>query len=169
MLHIAMRSVIIRGRITFCCFLVTRKRDEAGLCSVAEGWAGCCIIIIKKPRNLAESLGGWRSIAPVQGQQLCCWQTPRCHRTLLARPTGKATKGWATINALQFVESEPWINILTIRDQGSRHVDHDVPFSHDGGASLSTRRMFNRSPRAPRPRCASPKWHTIEPGGAPRG
>jgi hypothetical protein len=23
-----------------------------------------------------------------------CWQTPRCHRTLLARSTGKATKGW---------------------------------------------------------------------------
>jgi hypothetical protein len=37
-----------------CCFLVTRKRDEAGLCNVAKGWAGCCIIIIKKPRNLAE-------------------------------------------------------------------------------------------------------------------
>jgi len=29
-------------------------------------------------------------------------------RTLLARPTGKATKGWATINALQFLESDPW-------------------------------------------------------------
>jgi hypothetical protein len=28
---------------------------------------------------------------------------------------GKATKGWATINALQFLEGEPWINILTIR------------------------------------------------------
>jgi hypothetical protein len=49
----------------------------------------------------------------VQGQ-LCCWQTPRCHRTLLARSTGKATEGWATINALQFLESEPWINILTL-------------------------------------------------------
>jgi hypothetical protein len=49
-----MRSVIIRGRPTSCCFLVTRKRDEAGLCNVAKGWAGCCIIIIKKPRNLAE-------------------------------------------------------------------------------------------------------------------
>jgi hypothetical protein len=33
---------------------VTRKRDEAGLCNVAKGWAGCCVIIIKKPRNLAE-------------------------------------------------------------------------------------------------------------------
>jgi hypothetical protein len=37
-----------------CCFLVTRKRDEAGLCNVAKGWAGCRITIIKKPRNLAE-------------------------------------------------------------------------------------------------------------------
>jgi hypothetical protein len=30
------------------------KRDEAGLCNVAKGRASCCIIIIKKPRNLAE-------------------------------------------------------------------------------------------------------------------
>jgi hypothetical protein len=41
-------------KTTSCCFLVTRKRDDAGLCSVAKGWAGCCIIITKKPRNLAE-------------------------------------------------------------------------------------------------------------------
>jgi hypothetical protein len=33
---------------------VARRRDEAGLCNVAKGWAGYCIIIIKKPRNLAE-------------------------------------------------------------------------------------------------------------------
>ena len=54
MLRITMRSVIIRGRTTSCCFLVTRKRDEAGLCKVAKGWAGFCIIIIKKPRNLVQ-------------------------------------------------------------------------------------------------------------------
>jgi hypothetical protein len=40
--------------------------------------------------------------------------TPTCHRTLLARSTGKATRGWATINAFQFLESEPWINILAV-------------------------------------------------------
>jgi hypothetical protein len=34
--------------------LLTRKRDEAGLCNVAKGWAGFCTIIIKKPRNLTE-------------------------------------------------------------------------------------------------------------------
>jgi hypothetical protein len=50
--RITMRSVIIRGRTTSCCFLVTRKRDEAGLCNVAKGWAGCCYH--KKLRNLAE-------------------------------------------------------------------------------------------------------------------
>jgi hypothetical protein len=54
MLRITMRSVIIRGRRTSCCFLVIRKRDEAGLCNVAKGWAGFCIIIIKRQRNLAE-------------------------------------------------------------------------------------------------------------------
>jgi hypothetical protein len=53
MLRITMRSVIIRAMTTSCCFLVPRKRDEAGLCNVAKGWAGFCIIIIKKPRNLA--------------------------------------------------------------------------------------------------------------------
>ena len=56
MLRITMRSVIIRGRTTSCCFLVTRKCDEAGLCNVAKGWAGYCVIIIKKPRNLAKNL-----------------------------------------------------------------------------------------------------------------
>jgi hypothetical protein len=76
------------------------------------------LFIIKKPRNLAEKsrMSGWRSIAPVQGQ-LCCSQTPRCHRTLLARSTDKAPKGWTTINALQFLKSEPWIDILTIRPE----------------------------------------------------
>jgi hypothetical protein len=35
---------------------------------------------------------------------------------LLARSTGKATKGWATINALQFVQSEALDqHFLTIR------------------------------------------------------
>jgi hypothetical protein len=38
--RITMRSVIIRGRTTSCCFLVTRKRDAAGLCNVAKGWDG---------------------------------------------------------------------------------------------------------------------------------
>jgi hypothetical protein len=31
-----MRSVIIRGKTTSCCLLVTRNRDEAGLCNVAK-------------------------------------------------------------------------------------------------------------------------------------
>jgi hypothetical protein len=56
MLRITIRSVIIRGTTTSSCFLVTRKRDEAGLCNVAKGWASFYIIIIKKPRNLLESL-----------------------------------------------------------------------------------------------------------------
>jgi hypothetical protein len=50
---------------------VTRKRDEAGLCNVAKGWAGCCVIIIKKPRNLAEKsrMILWLEVdACVQGQ-----------------------------------------------------------------------------------------------------
>jgi hypothetical protein len=45
-------------------------------------------------------------------------------RTLVARSTGKASKGWATFNALQFPESEPWINILTIRGRAARSSAH---------------------------------------------
>jgi hypothetical protein len=90
-----------------CCFPVTRKRDEAGLCNVAQGWAGCCIIIIKKPRNLAE-----KSRMSLRAEVHCT-----CARTtmLLANRYSKVAKGWATINALQFLQSEPWINILTVR------------------------------------------------------
>ena len=38
MLRITIRSVIIRGRTTSYCFLVTQKRDEAGLCNVGGEW-----------------------------------------------------------------------------------------------------------------------------------
>jgi hypothetical protein len=44
-------------------------------------------------------------------------------RTLLAPSTGKATKCWATINALQLLKSEPWINILTIRHSRCGEAD----------------------------------------------
>jgi hypothetical protein len=103
---------LIRGRTTSCCFLVTRRRDEAGLCNVAKGWAGYCIIIIKKPRNLAEKSRtcNWRSIAPVQGQ-LRCWQTPRCHRTLLARRAVEPRRDGQQSTRFNFLQSKPWINI----------------------------------------------------------
>jgi hypothetical protein len=86
---------------------VTRKRDEAGLCNVAKGWAGYCIIIIKKPRNLAKNS---RMIL-----WLAAGRRPGVTEHCFARSTGKVTKGWATTNALQFLGSEPRINILTIR------------------------------------------------------
>jgi hypothetical protein len=50
----------------------------------------------------------------------------RVHRTLLTRSTGKSTKGWATINALQFLESETRINILTIRVRGGQKCRHEA-------------------------------------------
>jgi hypothetical protein len=40
MSRITMRSVIIWGTTTSCCFPATRKPDEAGLCNVPKGWAG---------------------------------------------------------------------------------------------------------------------------------
>jgi hypothetical protein len=62
MLRITMRSVIIRGRTTSCCFLVTPKRDKAGPCNVAKGWAGCCIIIIKRPRAEKSRMILWLEV-----------------------------------------------------------------------------------------------------------
>jgi hypothetical protein len=50
------------------------QTHQAGLCNVAKGWAGCCVIIIKKPRNLAEK--SW----------MILWLEVDCtcaHRTLL--------------------------------------------------------------------------------------
>ena len=53
MLRITTPSAIIRGGTTSCCFLVTRKRIEAGLCNVASDWVGFCAITIRKPGELA--------------------------------------------------------------------------------------------------------------------
>jgi hypothetical protein len=74
----------------------------------------------------------------------------RCHRTLLARSTDKATNGWATINALQFLECDPWISILTIRSVVRRFSD---TVGKDAG------RVFSLQHQAP----AKP-----EPAGGPR-
>jgi hypothetical protein len=42
-------------------------KDNVGLCNVAKDSAGCCIIIVKKPRNLAEKY-------PVAGGRLHLWK-----------------------------------------------------------------------------------------------
>ena len=49
-----MQSVIIKGSPTSFCFLVTRKRIEAGLCNVASDWVDYCAIAIRKLRELAD-------------------------------------------------------------------------------------------------------------------
>jgi hypothetical protein len=116
MLRITMRSVIISGRTTSCCFLVTRKRDGAGLCNVTKGWAGCCIIIIKKPRNLAEKSRMILEVDCTCARTTILQANAQVSSNIACASTGKATKGWATINALQFLESEPWINIFDHTD-----------------------------------------------------
>jgi hypothetical protein len=95
---------------------VTRKRDEAGLCNVAKGRAGYYIIIIKKPRNLAEKS---RMILSLEGDytkdNYAAGTRPGCHRTLLARGPVKPRSDGQQSTRLNFLQSEPWINILTIR------------------------------------------------------
>ena len=79
MSSITMPSGIIKGSPTSCCFLGSRKLVEVGLCNVARGWVGSCVITIKKPRELA----GKSRTMPVRLAvefHLCnddydCWQT----------------------------------------------------------------------------------------------
>jgi hypothetical protein len=74
-----MPSGIIKGSLTSCCFLGSRKRVGVGLCNVARGWAGSCIFTIKKPRELA----GKSRTMPVRlaaelrlrNDDYDCWQT----------------------------------------------------------------------------------------------
>jgi hypothetical protein len=47
-----------QGKDNVLLFPRDTQTRRAGLCNVAKGWAGCCIIIIKKPRNLGEVAGG---------------------------------------------------------------------------------------------------------------
>jgi hypothetical protein len=73
---------------------VTRKRDEAGLCNVAKGWAGCCIIIIKKPRNLAEKsrMILWLEIDCTCARTTMLLANAEASRNMACASTGKARK-----------------------------------------------------------------------------
>jgi hypothetical protein len=81
------------------------------------------IIIIKKPRNLAEKS---RMILWLEVDCTCATTTmllanAQVPPDIACASTGKATKGWATINTLQFSSIGPWIDILTIRHQAPRY------------------------------------------------
>jgi hypothetical protein len=108
-----MRSVIIRGKDHVLLFPRDTQIRRGGSVQRRERLGG---LLHYYPRNLAEKS---RMFLWLEADCTCARPTmllanARCHRTLLARSTGRATKGWATINALQFFESEPWINILPI-------------------------------------------------------
>ena len=53
MLRITMPSGIIKGSPTSCCSVGSRKLVGTGLCNVARGWVGSCVITIKRLRELA--------------------------------------------------------------------------------------------------------------------
>jgi hypothetical protein len=58
---------------------------------MSKGWAGCCTIIIKKPRHLAEEsrMILWLEVDCLCSKDELCWETPKCDRTLLVRSTVK--------------------------------------------------------------------------------
>jgi hypothetical protein len=53
---ITMLSGIIKGSPTSCCSVRSRKLVVRNLCNVEKGWAGSCVLTIKKLRELAEDL-----------------------------------------------------------------------------------------------------------------
>jgi len=53
MLRIPMPSGIIKGSPTSCCSVGSRKLVGTGLCNVARGWVGSCVITIERPHDLA--------------------------------------------------------------------------------------------------------------------
>jgi hypothetical protein len=71
-----------QGKDNVLLFPRDTQTRRAGLCNVAKGWAGCCIIIIKKPRNLAEKL--W---------MICGWNL--CKNNCAAGKRPGVTDAWA--------------------------------------------------------------------------
>jgi len=55
----AERNAIIRERTTSCCSLAIQTSTARELCNVARGWAGSCVITIKKRREMASK--SWMS------------------------------------------------------------------------------------------------------------
>jgi hypothetical protein len=118
-----MRSVIIIGRTTSWLFPRDTQTRRGGPVQCRERLGG----LLRYDHQEAARPGAekspmilWRiGRLHVCKDKLCRWRTTRCHRTLLARSTGKATKGWSTINALEFLESEPRINIFTMHSEAA--------------------------------------------------
>jgi hypothetical protein len=73
-----------------------------------KGWTGCCIIIIKKPRNLAEKsrMILWLEVDRTCARTIMLLANAQVSRNIVCA-VDKATRGWATSNALQVRESEP--------------------------------------------------------------
>jgi hypothetical protein len=82
---ITMLSAIIRGRTTSCCSLPIRTFTVRELCNVARGWAGSCVITIKKRREMAGK--SWMSSVGLvvelrlRNDNYDCWQM---HKRIIA-------------------------------------------------------------------------------------
>src|SRR5258708_38906684 len=60
-----MLSAIIRERTMSCCSLAIQTSTARELCNVARGWAGSCVITIKKRREMAGK--SWMSPVRLAG------------------------------------------------------------------------------------------------------
>jgi hypothetical protein len=80
-----MLSAIIRGRTTSCCSLAIQTFTARELCNVARGWAGSCVITIKKRREMAGK--SWMSPVKLvvelrlRNDDYDCWQM---HKRIIA-------------------------------------------------------------------------------------
>jgi len=83
-----MLSAIIRGRITSCCSLAIPTSAARELCNVARGWAGSCVITIKKRREMAGK--SWMSPVKLvvelrlRNDDYDCWQMHKMHKRIIA-------------------------------------------------------------------------------------
>jgi hypothetical protein len=94
-------------------------RDRLDRLGVHYGWSLTVLV-----EELAASVGArGRGETDGQGARSISRSGVQVSPNIVcARSTGKATKGWATINAIQFLESGPRINILILPGSARRCV-----------------------------------------------
>jgi hypothetical protein len=70
-----MSSAITKERTTSCYFLGTVTSIESGASNAASDWAGSCVIIIERPRNLAEKsrMILWLEADCTSAKTTMCW------------------------------------------------------------------------------------------------
>src|SRR5262245_63272320 len=104
MSRITMPSAIIRARATSCCTLRVRTSAATGLFNVASGWAGCCIITIKRQRDQRRGLAmRWdMPIRPIESGPLTYREIGELDGFLLAEDGLENTMDFYTFDGFIF-------------------------------------------------------------------